>query len=79
MFEVLKLVTDLMTKLDEIPCHPKNKLLMYHCFVLSKESWHFTIMDLGKAWIAENIESLVSKYTSQLLELPISAIPSTLL
>ena len=41
--EVLQLVTDLMRKLDDIPCHPKNKLLLYHRFVLSKSSWHFTL------------------------------------
>ena len=33
--EVLQLVTNLMRKLDDIPCHPKNKLLLYHRLVLS--------------------------------------------
>ena len=59
--EVLQLVTDLMRKLDDIPCHRKNKLLLYHRFVLSKVSWHFTIADLGKTWVTENIDNLVSK------------------
>ena len=76
--EVLQLVTDLMRKLDDIPCHPKNKLLQYHRFVLSKLSWHFTIADLGKTWVTENIYNLVSKYIRQWLELPISATLSTL-
>ena len=71
--EVLQLVTDLMRKLDGIPRHPKNKLLLYHHFVLSKLSWHFTIADLGKTWVTENIDNLVSKYIHQWLELPISA------
>ena len=78
MSEVLQLVTDLMSKLDEIPCHPKNKLLLYRRFVLSKLSWHFTIADLGKTWIAENIDNLVSKYSRQWVELPISTTHSTL-
>ena len=34
--EVLELVTNLMRKIDKIPCHPKNKLQLYHRFVLSK-------------------------------------------
>ena len=38
MSEELQLITDLMRKLDEIPCHQKNKLLLYHSFVLSKLS-----------------------------------------
>ena len=78
MSEVLQLITDLMRKLDEIPCHPKNKLLLYHRFVLSKLSWHFTIANLGKTWVVENIDNLVSKYIRQWLELPISATLSTL-
>ena len=78
MSEVLQLITDLMRKLDEIPCHPKNKLLLYHRFILSKLSWHFTIANLGKTWVAENIDNLVSKYICQWLELPISATLSTL-
>ena len=76
--EVLQLVTDLMRKLDDIPCHPKNKLLLYHRFVLSTSSWHFTIADLGKTWVTENIDNLVSKYIRQWLELLISATLSTL-
>ena len=58
--EVLDLISSLMSKIDLIPCHPKNKLLFYHCFVLSKVSWHFTIASRGKTWIAENLDNLVS-------------------
>ena len=67
-----------MRKLDDIPCHPKNKLLLYHRFVLSKLSWRFTVADLGKTWVTENVDNLVSKYIRQWLELPISATHSTL-
>jgi len=47
-FEVLELVRDLMSKIDKIPCHPRNKLQLYHRFVLSKIAWHFAIADIGK-------------------------------
>ena len=34
--EVLRLISDLMSKIDKIPCLPKNKLLLYYRFILSK-------------------------------------------
>ena len=64
-YEVLGLVSDLMGKIDKLPCHPKNKLQLYHQFVLSKMSWHFTIADLGKTWVV--IDNVASKYIRQWL------------
>ena len=78
MSEVLDLFSSLMSKIDLLPCHPKNKLLLYHRFVLSKVSWHFTIANLGKTWVAENLDNLVSSYVHQWLDLPISATLSSL-
>ena len=77
--EILDLVTNLMKQIDGIPCHPKNKLSLYHRFVLSKISWHFTIADLRKTWVVENIDNLVAGYIRQWLELPISPTLSTLI
>ena len=77
--KVLDLITNLMTQIDRIPCHPKNKLLLYHRFVLSKLSWHFIIANLGKTWIVENVGNFVTSYIRQWLELPISATLSTLI
>ena len=79
MSEVLGLVNDLLSEIDAIPCHPKNKLLLYYRFVLSKLSWHFTISDLSKTWIVDNIDSPVSRYICQWLGLPLSATLSSLL
>ena len=76
--EVLDLITNVMTQIDRIPCHPKNKLLLYHRFVLSKLSWLFTIANFGKAWVVENVNNLVTSHIRQWLELPISATLSTL-
>ena len=64
---------NLMSKVDKIPCHPRNKLQLYHRFVLSKIAWHFTIAGIGKTWVTENIDNIVSQYIRQWLELPISA------
>ena len=65
MSEVLDLISRLMSKIDLIPYHLKNKLLLYHRFVLSKVSWHFTIANLGKTWVAEHLDNLVSSYVRQ--------------
>ena len=46
---------DLMSNIDMKPMHPKNKLLLYSRYVLSKLSWHFTVADISKTWIIENI------------------------
>jgi hypothetical protein len=40
--------------------------------VLSKISWHFTVADLSKTWVIENLDSMVKTYIRKWLELPIS-------
>ena len=67
-----------MKKIDCILCHPRNKLHLYHRFVLSKVSWHFTVANLSKTWVVENVDNIVSSYVRQWLELPISSTLSTL-
>ena len=68
-----------MSKIDKFPCHPRNKLQLSHRFVLPTIAWHFTIADIGKTWVTENIDNIVSQYIRQLLELPISATLSSLI
>ena len=63
--DVLDPVTALMKHIDGIPYHPKNKLLLYHFFVLSKSSWHFAIASLGKTWAVESIGNIVASYFLQ--------------
>ena len=63
--DALDLFSSLMSKIDFLPCHPKNKLLLYHRFVLSKVSWHFTIANLGKTWVTDNLDHLVSSFVRQ--------------
>ena len=67
-----------MNRIDSLSCHPKNKLLIYHQFVLSKLSWHLTVADLSKTWVVQNLDNIVTKYVRQWLDLPISATLSTL-
>ena len=71
--------TELLKEIDSLPLHPKNKLLLYSRFVLSKVSWHFTVADLSKTWVTENLDNLVSKYIRQWLDLPVSATLSSII
>ena len=76
---LLSTIKDLMIKTDGLPSHPKFKLLPYHRFVLSKLSWHLTIADLSKTWVIDNLDNIVRSYVRKWLELPISAINSSLI
>ena len=73
------LFTELLKEIDSLPLHPKNNLLLHSRFVLSKVSWHFTVADLSKTWVTENLDNLVSMYIRQLLDLPISATLSSII
>ena len=76
--ELTTLVNDLMTDIDTKPLHPKNKLLLYSRYVLSKLSWHFTVATLSKTWVTENIDPIVNQYIRKWLEVPISGTLSTI-
>ena len=67
------LLSDLLNKIDTLRILPKNKLLLYHRYVLSKISWHLTVADLSKTWVIEHLDNLVVKFVRIWLELPISA------
>ena len=71
--KLLSLFMSLLKDIDGLPLHPKNKLILFHKYVLSKVSWHFTVADLSRTWVIENIDNLVSKYIRLWLDLPISA------
>ena len=77
--EILDTLTDFLNKIDQLPLHPKNKIRLYSQYVLSKISWHFTISDIGKTWVDETLDPIVSKYIRKWLELPISATLSNIL
>ena len=46
--KLICLADDLMSYIDLKPLHPKNKLLLYRRYVLSKLSWHFTVAAIPK-------------------------------
>ena len=52
---------------------PKNRLLFYQHYVLSKPSSHLTVTDLSKTWVIENLDNIVVRFVRQWLDLRISA------
>ncbi|CAB3993797.1 Hypothetical predicted protein, partial [Paramuricea clavata] len=75
--ELTTLLNELMSDIDSKPLHPKNKLLLYSRYVLSKLAWHFTVATLSKTWVTENIDSIANKYIRRWLDVPISGTLST--
>ena len=64
---------DMLKQIDSLRVLPKNRLLLYHRYVLSKLSWHLTVADLSKTWVIENLDNVVIRSIRQWLDLPISA------
>ena len=62
-----------LSEIDLLSLHPKNKLLPYNKYLLSKLSWHFTVANLPKTWVHEHLGDNVAKYLRKWLELPVSA------
>ena len=77
--EVYDTLTNILNEIDNLPLHPKNKILLYSRYVLSKISWHFTVSDIGKTWVNEKLDNIASTYIRKWLELPISATLSNVL
>ena len=69
--ELISLVEELMADIDSKPLHPKNKILLYSRYLLSKLSWHFTVSSVSKTWVTENIDSKVNSYIRKWLDIPI--------
>ena len=77
--DLLSSLSNMLKQIDSQPLHAKNKLRLYHNFLLSKISWNLTVADLSKTWVVENLDNLVSKYIRQWLDLPISATLSSII
>ena len=69
-----------MTDIDLNPLLPKNELLLYSHYVLSKLSipWHFIAATLSKTWVTENSDPIVNQNIRKWLEVPISGKQSTI-
>ena len=53
---------DIFAKIDALPRHPKNKIMLYSRYLLSKVSWHLIVADFTKTWVEENLDSVCTYY-----------------
>ena len=65
-------LTDLLQQIDLLSIHPKSNFLLYQKYVLSKLSWHFTVADISKTWVIQNLDNTLISYVRIWLDLPIS-------
>ena len=68
---VLGETKDIFAKIHAFPLHPKNKIMLYSRYLLSKVSWHLTVTDLTKTWFEENLDPLYTYYLRLWLEIPL--------
>ena len=76
---LLSSLHDVLKTVDTLHIHPKNKLLLYHRYILSILSWYLTVTDLSKTWICEHLDNVITIYVRQWLDLLISATVSTII
>ena len=69
---ILETACELLHKVDSLPLHSKNKILLYKSCILSKLSWDFKISDISVTWVKTNIEMKVHEYFRRWFEIPIS-------
>ena len=68
----LFLLPDMINLIDSLRTRPKNRLLLYQSYVLSKLSWHLTVADLSETWFIGNLDNFVAILVRQWIHLPIS-------
>ena len=61
---------ELLNTIDNLPIHPKNKILLYQRYVLSKISWHLTVPDPPITWVKQNLGNIASIFIRSWLEIP---------
>ena len=69
---ILNKINDNMAIIDKLPLHPKNKLKIYHRYLLSKISWDLTVAEITQTWLKNNVDNIISSYIRSWLEIPIS-------
>ena len=58
-------LSDTLCRIDALPALPRNKILHYQRYILSKLYWHLTVATLSKTWVIQHLNS----WTSQLVPL----------
>ena len=74
--ELIDMTNTILAQIDQLPSHPKYKILLYSRHLLSKIFWHFAVADLSKTWVSENLDNIVASYVRNWLEIPVCGILS---
>ena len=67
---LLSKTNEFINSIDNLLLHPKNKILLYQRYVLSKISWHLAVADLPVTWVKETLDNIGSKLILSWLEIP---------
>ena len=69
--ELIDMMIAILALIDQLPLHPKCKVLLYSRHLLSKISWHFILADLSKTWASESRDNIAVSYVRRWLEIPV--------
>ena len=61
--DLLSDTNDMMKIIVNLPLHPKNKMLIYQRYVLSKSGCNLTIADIDITWVKQSHDSIVNQYS----------------
>ena len=67
-----KNLKEMLEKIDSLDVHPKNKMLIYQRYVLSKNQLGPHSTNISITWIKNNLDNMVSNYVRSWLEIPVS-------
>ena len=67
---IIQLTNDILMKIDSLPLHPRNKILLYSRYLHAKLSWDLTVADIDKTWIVNNIDNICRQFIRRWLEIP---------
>lgn len=72
MNRILDTVNTNMESINNLPLHPKNKMKLYHRYLLSKISWDLTVAEIPETWLKNNVDNVISSYVRLWFEIPIA-------
>ena len=64
---IIQLTNDILMKIDSLPLHPRNKILLYSRYLHAKLSWDLTVADIDKTWI---VNKICRQFIRRWLEVP---------
>ena len=66
---IIQLTNVILMKIDSLPLHPRNKILLYSLYLHAKLSWDLTVADIDKTWIGNNIDNICGQFARRWLEI----------